>query len=44
VNGTPAIIANLGDADGDTLQIVADALKSEFEGVVLVVSVAARSR
>jgi alanyl-tRNA synthetase len=35
VNGTPAIIANLGDADGDTLQTVADALKSEFKGVIV---------
>ena len=35
INGIPAIIANLGDADGDTLQIVADALKSEFKGVIV---------
>jgi alanyl-tRNA synthetase len=28
INGSPAIIANLGAADGDTLQTVADALKS----------------
>ncbi|HTH48787.1 MAG TPA: alanine--tRNA ligase, partial [Candidatus Limnocylindria bacterium] len=35
VNGIPAIIANLGEADGDTLQTVADALKSEFKGVIV---------
>ncbi len=35
-NGTPAIIANLGAADGDTLQTVADALKSHgFKGVTV---------
>jgi alanyl-tRNA synthetase len=35
LNGTPAIIANLGEVDGDTLQVVADALKSQFKGVVV---------
>jgi alanyl-tRNA synthetase len=36
INGTPAIIANLGTADADTLQTVADALKSHgFKGVTL---------
>jgi alanyl-tRNA synthetase/REP element-mobilizing transposase RayT len=35
INGTPAIIANLGAADGDTLQTIADALKSQFKGVVV---------
>ncbi len=36
INGTPAIIANLGAADGDTLQTVADALKSHgFTGVTV---------
>ena len=35
LNGVPALIANLGEADGDTLQTVADALKSQFQGVVL---------
>jgi len=35
VNGTPAIIANLGEADGDLLQVVADALKSQFQGVIV---------
>ncbi len=32
---TPAIIENLGPADGDFLQSVADALKSQFKGVVV---------
>ena len=31
----PAIIENLGAADGDFLQAVADALKSQFQGVVV---------
>jgi alanyl-tRNA synthetase len=31
----PAILENLGDADGDYLQAVADALKGRFEGVVV---------
>jgi len=35
INGTPAIIANIPDADGDTLQTVADALKSQFQGVIV---------
>ena len=36
INGTPTIIANLGSADGDTLQTVADALKSHgFKGVAV---------
>jgi alanyl-tRNA synthetase len=35
VNGIPAIIASLASADGDTLQAVADALKVEFKGVVV---------
>jgi alanyl-tRNA synthetase len=36
INGTPAIVANLGAADGDTLQTVADALKSSgFTGVIV---------
>ncbi|MEI9897609.1 MAG: DHHA1 domain-containing protein [Chthoniobacter sp.] len=40
INGTPAIVANLGAADGDTLQTVADALKSHgFKGVVVVAGV-----
>ncbi|HVY68508.1 MAG TPA: alanine--tRNA ligase-related protein, partial [Verrucomicrobiae bacterium] len=35
LNGVPAIIQNLGAADGDTLQGIADALKSSFKGVVV---------
>ncbi len=34
-NGTPVIIANLGAADGDTVQTVVDALKSLFKGVLV---------
>jgi alanyl-tRNA synthetase len=41
INGTPAIIANLGAADGDTLQTVADALKSHgFQGVTVLGGIA----
>jgi alanyl-tRNA synthetase/REP element-mobilizing transposase RayT len=35
VNGTPAIIHNVGGVDGDFLQAVMDALKSQFAGVVV---------
>ena len=35
INGTPALIENLGEADGDTLQAIADALKGQFKGVVV---------
>jgi len=35
VNGIPAIIYNLGTADGDLLQAVADALKTSFKGVIV---------
>jgi alanyl-tRNA synthetase len=35
LNGVPAIIANLGSVDGDTLQIVADSLKGRFGGVIV---------
>ncbi|MDB6154299.1 MAG: alaS [Chthoniobacteraceae bacterium] len=35
INGIPAIIANLGAVDGDTLQTVADALKGQFAGVIV---------
>ncbi len=34
INGTPAILARI-DGDGDTLQAIADALKGEFKGVVV---------
>ena len=35
VNGTPAIINNLGQVNGDMLQIIADVIKSQFKGVVV---------
>jgi alanyl-tRNA synthetase len=35
VSSTPAIIENLGEVDGDFLQTVADALKGQFRGVVV---------
>ena len=35
LNGVPAIVENLGPADGDTLQAIADALKGQFKGVVV---------
>jgi alanyl-tRNA synthetase len=35
INGVRAIIENLGPADGDTLQAVADGLKGQFKGVVV---------
>ena len=34
-NGIPLIAHNLGDADGDFLQVVVDSLKSRFQGVVV---------
>jgi alanyl-tRNA synthetase len=35
VNGVPVITHNLGDADGNFLQAIADALKGRFKGVVV---------
>jgi len=35
INGIPAIIHNLGAADGDFLQAVADVLKGSFKGVIV---------
>jgi alanyl-tRNA synthetase len=36
INGTPAIVANLGAGDGDTLQTIADALKANgFKGAIV---------
>jgi alanyl-tRNA synthetase len=35
VNGVPLITHNLGDANGDFLQAIADALKGRFKGVVV---------
>jgi alanyl-tRNA synthetase len=40
VNNIPTIAHNLGDADGDFLQAIADALKSRFKGVVVLGGVA----
>jgi len=39
-NATPLIAVNLGEADGDTLQTVADSLKTQFRGVVVLGGVA----
>jgi alanyl-tRNA synthetase len=35
INGTPAIVENLGPLSGDQLQDIADALKPHFAGVIL---------
>jgi alanyl-tRNA synthetase len=35
LNGTPAIIENIANADGDFLQGIADALKTNFKGVIV---------
>ncbi len=35
VNGFPTIIANLGEADSDTLQTLIDTLRGQFQGVVV---------
>jgi len=35
VNGIPLITHNLGDADSEFLQAIADALKGRFQGVVV---------
>jgi alanyl-tRNA synthetase len=35
INSIPAIIANLSEADGDTLQAIVDALKSQFKGLIV---------
>jgi alanyl-tRNA synthetase len=35
IQGIPTLIANVGGADGDTLQAIADAAKGMFEGVIL---------
>jgi len=40
INGIPAIIVNLGANDGDTLQAIADSLKSQFKGVVVLAGAA----
>ena len=43
VNGTPAIIHNVGGVDGDFLQAVADSLKGRFQGVIVLGGSAAGS-
>ena len=35
INGTPALIENVGTADGDTVQTIVDALKASFQGVIV---------
>jgi alanyl-tRNA synthetase len=35
IGGTPVIVENLGAADGDFLQSIADGLKGQFKGVVV---------
>ncbi|HEX5398920.1 MAG TPA: alanine--tRNA ligase-related protein, partial [Verrucomicrobiae bacterium] len=35
INGLPTIIHNLGSADGDFLQAIADSLKGRFKGVIV---------
>jgi alanyl-tRNA synthetase len=40
INGVPAIIHNLGSANGDFLQSIADSLKGRFKGVVVLGGVA----
>jgi alanyl-tRNA synthetase len=40
LNGVPAIIHNLGSADGDFLQAIADSLKGRFKGVIVLGGVA----
>jgi alanyl-tRNA synthetase len=40
INGVPAIIHNLGSANGDFLQSVADSLKGRFKGVIVLGGVA----
>jgi alanyl-tRNA synthetase len=35
INGIPTVIADLGEADGDTLQAAADALKANFAGIIV---------
>ncbi|MFY8269025.1 MAG: DHHA1 domain-containing protein, partial [Terrimicrobiaceae bacterium] len=40
LQGIPVILANLGNVDGDYLQALADALKSNFEGVAVLAGAA----
>ncbi len=43
LNGVPTIIHNVGAADGDFLQTVADSLKGRFKGVIILGGVAAQA-
>jgi alanyl-tRNA synthetase len=40
VNGVPFVGANLGAVDGDSIQAVLEALKGDFDGVVVMASAA----
>ena len=35
INGTPALIENIGAAEGDTVQTIVDAVKATFKGVIV---------
>jgi alanyl-tRNA synthetase len=35
INGTPALIENVGVADGDTVQAIVDVVKASFKGVIV---------
>ncbi len=39
INGTPLIAANVGNADGDTVQTIVDAIKADFQGVIVLAGV-----
>jgi alanyl-tRNA synthetase len=39
INGTPLIAANVGSVDGDTIQTIVDAIKSDFQGVIVLAGV-----
>jgi alanyl-tRNA synthetase len=41
INGVRAIVENIGSADGDTLQAIADSLKGQFKGVIVLGGVGA---
>ena len=43
IGGKPAIIANMGDEDGNYCQAIADALRGEFPGVVVLAGAAGGS-
>jgi len=39
INGTPLIAANVGSVDGDTVQTIVDAIKADFQGVIVLAGV-----